>query len=1031
MSSAGLELLATHREAILKAELGALLHNLGKLSEEFVGQQTGGPGTYGDFDYQLIAGVIRQLWDEPPTDAKLHDRAFWSRYETPLKRIDRASRDPVTLRLLDPSIKALFRLRDLVLPVPFEQVGQRLPYAIGDFIDFQDNDWYSQKTPPRRIEAFFPTSWATMLLQTSHHCASGGEKETADPANPPIHAVQQSYGTVAVATAFGAEQRVGLDLLTYLRDALLSTMQRVIWRGLVDPDARATLRAAAGTILNCSVGDTRRPINDVTIWDLGSSAAALWKAGAAKVILSAPGSTLDWDAIDKDRFTWRLLGVRVDGLGFVSRAQHVTDLLGRRHALAQALDRVRDGLEIDYPLGNEVYRDENGSVFIVPDLADLLALAVPDQQQSLRAHLEGIFDDTSVASLAGEIDVTPTLSASVRGRDLQLGPVLRERPNPLAPRPRAVADWWDWSPAPVKRAEVCTVCQIRPQGWLPNHGYDKRAEDRSTCGVCLARRGQRCRSWLERGLSNATIWIDEVADINGRAALVVGRFDLDDWLSGDLIKTLSVGTPEKPLEKNPSFARIRRVVDTTTRFWQDVEHSISLATGRTGPRLRIRGVFEPAADRDLAGANVYDLMLDGRTLSVVWDDKSKSFVTADNLRYAVKLRGYENAHWQTAKAAADKLDQLLTGKTVDILEPGGYRAAALRIGSLVIGSRGDSVEATAEKDYTPTVPLLTEPRSFMALVPADRALPLVELIAARYGREMGRVRDRLRLDVGLVIFQRRIPLPAVLDAGRRMLEMPTGSERWDVDDVRLTPNGRGISVRFANDTTWRYSTFMGDDVTPDVWYPFFRRLPTKEDDRQLVHARRLKGGDQVLVSPSRFDWEYLDSAAQRVNIAYDETGRRVDERVRHRPYLLDDVARLGQIWLLLPGVAEGDPLTTQIRGLVAVIEAKRELWQVGSGSIAEGDPVFAQFVEDALGETGEGWWRRRSDDERDLLKRAAVTGMLTDTVDLYLSIIAGGDEEDGGRKRHGSRDDGVQPGRGGDDRGVIADHPPAPVAAGA
>lgn len=41
--------------------------------------------------------------------------------------------------------------------------------------------------------------------------------------------------------------------------------------------------------------------------------------------------------------------------------------------------------------------------------------------------------------------------------------------------------------------------------------------------------------------------MDELADRNGRVALIVGKFDLEDWLSGDLVQTMLV----KAIADNP------------------------------------------------------------------------------------------------------------------------------------------------------------------------------------------------------------------------------------------------------------------------------------------------------------------------------------------------------------------------------------------------------------------------------------------------------------------------------------------------
>ena len=60
------------------------------------------------------------------------------------------------------------------------------------------------------------------------------------------------------------------------------------------------------------------------------------------------------------------MSIRFDGFAFFAQSARLPDLLARRNLLVEVLDEVRQLLEITYPMGTEVYRDENGSVFVVP-----------------------------------------------------------------------------------------------------------------------------------------------------------------------------------------------------------------------------------------------------------------------------------------------------------------------------------------------------------------------------------------------------------------------------------------------------------------------------------------------------------------------------------------------------------------------------------------------------------------------------------------------------------------------------------------
>jgi hypothetical protein len=71
--------------------------------------------------------------------------------------------------------------------------------------------------------------------------------------------------------------------------------------------------------------------------------------------------------------------------------------------------------------------------------------------------------------------------------------------------------------------------------------------------------------------------------------------------------------------------------------------------------------------------------------------------------------------------------------------------------------------------YTPYLRLLASPDQFLALVPAAAALEIAKNIRQEYQKQFGKVQNRLPLFLGLVFFQRKISLTAVMDTARRML----------------------------------------------------------------------------------------------------------------------------------------------------------------------------------------------------------------------------------------------------------------------
>ena len=316
----------------------------------------------------------------------------------------------------------------------------------------------------------------------------------------------------------------------------------------------------------------------------------------------------------------------------------------------------------------------------------------------------------------------------------------------------------------------------------------------------------------------------------------------------------------------------------------------------------------------------------------------------------------------------------------------------------------------------------------MALVPADKALAVLDAIKTKYEREMGKVRNRLPLHLGAVYFHRRTPLRAALDAGRRMLQQkPLGGDQpWYVKPV-THPAKADLPPRLAEGTqhfdqtirleltqgertvTWHVPNVMGDGLTPDNWYPYvffqqdsagngeptgrlriFKGLRPKSDGSTvecwLVHANELQQGDQVYFTPATFDFEWLDSSAQRFTIAYDpQTGQRRANPAwptPTRPYLLDDLVTIQKVWQM---ISEEHGLTSsQIYALRDLVEAKREEWRP-TPEECKRDGMFWRFCNDAM--TNANWGQRPPKEKLQALTDWIVSGLFTDVVQLQMGIM--------------------------------------------
>ena len=822
---------------------------------------------------------------------------------------------------------------------------------------------------------------------------------------------KQIYPDMKLSTPFGFEKGIPNNLT--------SQLWGLPWNNLISYSSRQTLRAAISLLFSQTVADTRRPINEVDLWGWGLLVGALYKSALAGALLTGQIS-------QPPDLRWRLLGVQVNGLDYFLNVSRIPDLLARQELLSQALDQVRELLEVTYPLGSEVYRDENGAIFVVPDLLNLLDIE-DNNGTSLKDLILSAFagNNNSQSSVNGEVVPQLTLEKQAWwGQDPNWPNSSNDEIPEIAaflgvPASHSVNISEIESAWNTKYAEVCTVCGLRPQGSNP------KAWERKVCDVCEQRRTNRSKTWVNEQLDR-TIWIDEVADTSARLALIACTFDLTHWLDGSLSRSLLLVAPYDPqntkgqpvTSKTPSFSRLRRIWETTRSFWQEVQQELLRQLIDDRRRLQIY-LDQPAS---LGDFHVYDLMLGMTDLSVVWIPPQLNadgyLLSADNLGTIARRLGAEQAVYNHPASAAIFVEDYINdnfvkqGRTPSLYNPenNGNRA------NLLNGFQIRQIQYQQDT-YATIIPLLAEPRVFMALVPADKALEIIRQIKTKYEREMGKVRNRLPLHLGVVFAPRPTPLRVVLDAGRAMLERQTVAGVWEVLCCarKMVSQGDSLPPRFQPDQagqfaewyevtlqrddqrlTWHIPALMGDGQTEDLWYPyvflddptepttrkryFKSRNPWKGCDGWLVHADELQVGDRVWFTPATFDFEFLDTTTRRFEIHYDTNGRRTNRRTR--PFYIDDLERFDRLWEVFLCLS-----TTQRHQVVRTLEVTREEWFARDrNGTSVTDPVFKQFVHDTL--AGAGWdWKALPQHIRDQFVAAGVRGELADLLELRMEIL--------------------------------------------
>ena len=916
---ADLKKLAEHRKDILLAEVAAWLHNIGKLEPNFLVMQTADspeviedfriPGQYtfkrfckpsillSEFPYENLKGplyfVNLQIANEIKELQQKVREIQQQLNNLPTNAPERKDLGK-ELRRLDKKLKQKRGERSKSETDNWKRYEQRIEqcnvvnnWPLGSLLTlFWESEWFEKPN----VSSFEPGSGAdpdyqrrpksgiqlksgfTMdlpaLLLLAHGEVSGQEKRGLDQVGRYVDVdyKEKSASSLALdslrkATAFGYESVLDWKSWTEQR-------KHIIDKILAEWEDAEILACHTRTLfipLRDALGDTQRPINEITLWDYSDSIAALFKASVSQAALLKQTPT-------PATMRWRLLSIRLDATDFLFHVQNVADLVARKRLLDTSYGLIEHLFAVEFPIGSPVYQDENGIVFVIPELPGYEDIKLKQEFESLvyKALKEPNVLETLTETifLHGAEDIRPIVQITPprRGKKLNLVEAL-SKPSTNAPEPRNVKIWWA-----DRTEEKCSVCGLRPEGYvepgLPPFVTEQKARERHLCGVCLARRGRRSEEWATQE-PDSTIWVGEVADINARIALIVGRFALDDWLSGKLVRSMTIGTDEfgNWLAKPPTFARIHRIWRTTFEFWQ--ESLAQIRDSLTDDRRRLRLYLD--SPPDLGSYHVYELDLGVTSVGVVWvppKEKQQGYLlSVENLGYIAKQLGEKDFYQDPDLAAISVEEHIQKQLPWDAVLQNPEAHAEARSKNLMKGHKIINVDYQ-DVSYATIIPILAEPRTFMALVPADKAVDVVQAIRTKYEREMGKVRNRLPLHLGVVFADAHTPLRAILDAGQRMLTLsfskkqPNGktsaeqTKGWVVSKVKrfgepnqtnekrgwkalsllkrkdLTEAKKGndhfraiyaVALKhhtFEQCITWYVPAVMGDGSTEDNWYPY-------------------------------------------------------------------------------------------------------------------------------------------------------------------------------------------------------------------
>ncbi len=735
--------------------------------------------------------------------------------------------------------------------------------------------------------------------------------------------------------------------------------------------------------------DTTRPGNDTSLWEHTYAVASLTKALQAYCLIYGAPQNFKWRSP-----YYRLWAIGWDALGFISRGQKLHDLGARRELLKALRNRCREVVEVDLALGNAVYEDDNSLVFLVPAVEK--ANGDEDEYGKLLKQLKRDLRHACLDISSGE--VLPHFAESGNTSDTtETANVLAQLSPKNLRRFKALdADDHDAIAAAIAKtsekvaADNCSICGLRPAN-APD------VEDR-ICELCQQRRV--AYGGAQRNTDRAdSLLLDEIADGNGRMALLVGRFGLDRWLNGAMIRSLFVTEAQGLTREVAELGLAKEFAIDEGRIQRELAALYPGTPYYNFDRIKveceaIRDVVQnsPISAAETKRANLTCFLYDRRITSagqVNQNAKSCASVATPDPWFPNRINAKSPTPsslldvWMTtgeffqsfARPAGNPVAWLaeVTGERQRVgrpvesqhdLIPYAVYAAVAEGGDTVEfyvdvpkdgspcmawfpmlkglppraldqisldGSRvhGATIRLSDESksvSYRPFREILATPQIFLALVPGDAALTATELVVEQYRQRFGKVWGRLPLSVGAILFDRHMPMFIVLDSARRMLanfaDQETTCETWKLASATADTGACG-QLEFTNGLRWEIPTALGDGQT-DYYHPYqvvpgaqpldgTSFFPTPVGN--VLHVSDVKADQEMQVAECRFKLKYLDNSAARFEGAGGEISLRLEAATQ----------KLVRLWRVLTDSGVSD---AALRGLGARLGDLARRWNV-------------------------------------------------------------------------------------------------------
>jgi len=507
MSGLDLSKLEQYRDEILKVEIGALLFNLGKTHIGF---------------WKEKEGNIYFSVDENSFKNNFGFEVFNS-YKNYHEQQSKINKSPFEYEVEKFSLNNFIKSEKIKFPFVIEKDQNNNYIQEIDWIEFFKGD-ASKKEFIKKI-----------FFRGCENINSGIDKGAPNTQLKPPLWLSNAFGSfkkkIEEKDFDQKRQRFFQNLYDFLNEKCYLTDPN--WRDIRDFIVKEIKKWYSNLL-----SDSRFPINDVTLWDQAYMTASMFKAVLSQLVMDNSRLTI---SNDKENYLknpssikWRILGIQYDKLGLAEKGLKLASIEWYRERTKEIDNKIKELLEVKYPIGNEIYRDETGIYFIVgeawgQDNGKFAKLA--NKVREIEEEIYKVFE----TKLEGELYPAIVLTKASRGL-MNLGYLIENAKENFLKAKRSIPDLCLKSAYKGNAIGICPLCKIR----LIYEEDKKKNNSPTICETCDKRiHHYQVENWIQN-LGSETIWVGEIKDKNDRIALISLKFELKDWFNGNLLNSLLI-----------------------------------------------------------------------------------------------------------------------------------------------------------------------------------------------------------------------------------------------------------------------------------------------------------------------------------------------------------------------------------------------------------------------------------------------------------------------------------------------------------